>query len=111
MRKLVVAGVAAVGAALVIFDVVPAPYVFGPLLGVGIWSVGIATFGALRRGAAHVPDGSDPEPVDLTTERVTYWCEGCGAEVLLLVRGTPVAPRHCGERMTEQREGMADGGD
>ena len=59
--------------------------------------------GSLRAGAAHIPDGP-AVPVDPATERVTYWCGGCGAELLLLVRGAAVAPRHCGERMTERRE-------
>lgn len=78
-------------------------YVFAPLLGLFIWRIGIASFGSLRAGAAHIPDGP-PEPVDVTEERITYWCSGCGAELLLLVRGAAVAPRHCGERMTERRE-------
>lgn len=103
MRWVLAAAVLA-GIALVVAGVVPAPYVFGPLVGYGIWRVGIATFGSLRRGADHVPDGSEPRPVDLTTERTTYWCEGCGAELLLLVRGTAMPPRHCGERMIERRE-------
>ena len=93
----------ALGALLVALDVVEARYVFAPLLGLFIWRMGIASFGSLRQGAAHIPDGP-PQPVDLAAERVVYWCGGCGAEVLLLVRGAAVAPRHCGERMTERRE-------
>lgn len=93
----------AVGSLLVAFDVVEARFVFAPLLGLFIWRLGIASFGSLRQGAAHIPDGP-PEPVDVTTERVVYWCDGCGAELLLLVRGAAVPPRHCGERMTERRE-------
>ena len=89
--------------ALVAFDVVEARYVFAPLLGLFIWRVGIASLGSLRRGAAYVPDGP-PEPVDPRDERITYWCGGCGAELLLLVRGAAVPPRHCGERMTERHE-------
>lgn len=103
MRWVLAAAVLA-AIALVATGVVPAPYVFGPLLGYAIWRVGIATFGSLRRGADHIPDGSAPRPVDLATERTTYWCEGCGAELLLLVRGTPAPPRHCGERMHERHE-------
>ena len=92
-----------VGVLLVAFDAVEARYVFAPLLGLFIWRMGIASFGSLRAGAAHIPDGP-AVPVDPETERVTYWCGGCGAELLLLVRGAAVAPRHCGERMTERRE-------
>ena len=92
-----------VGVLLVLLDVVEPRYVFAPLLGLLIWRMGIASFGSLRQGAAHIPDGP-PEPVDLATERVVYWCGGCGAELLLLVRGAAVPPRHCGERMTERRE-------
>jgi DNA-directed RNA polymerase subunit RPC12/RpoP len=94
--------VVVVGLALVALDLVAAKYVFAPLLGLLIWRVGTASFASLRRGGAHIPAGP-PQPVD-AGERITYWCGGCGAEVLLLVRGSDVAPRHCGERMTERRE-------
>ncbi len=95
--------VVAVGALLVAFGVVEARYVFAPLLGLFIWRFGMASFGSLRAGGAHIPDGP-PQPVDPADERITYWCAGCGAELLLLVRGAAVAPRHCGERMAERRE-------
>jgi hypothetical protein len=93
-----------VGALLLVAltDVRPA-YVFGPLLGLAIARVGFATFASLRGGGAHIAQG-EPEPVDQRRERVTYWCEGCGAELLLLVRGTATPPRHCGERMAERHE-------
>lgn len=91
----------------VLFGALPGAVVFPALLGLAVWSVGVATLGSLRRGAAHVPDGP-PEPVDVRAERTTYWCSGCGAEVLLLVRGAPVPPRHCGERMVERREVARD---
>jgi hypothetical protein len=91
------------GILLAMLGVVEARFVFAPLLGLFIWRLGIASFGSLRAGAAHIPDGP-PEPVDTAAERVVYWCDGCGTELLLLVRGAAVAPRHCGERMTERRE-------
>lgn len=91
------------GIIAVLSGTVPAAYVFGPLLGLAIYKVGMATFGSLRRGASYIPDGP-PEPVDTTRERTVYWCGGCGAEVLLLVRGTEMAPRHCGEKMTARTE-------
>lgn len=82
---------------------VPSVYVFAPLLGYAIWRIGMASLASLDRGGAHIPDG-EPEPVDVTIEQVTYWCAGCGAELLLLVRGTASPPRHCGERMHERVE-------
>lgn len=82
---------------------VPSAYVFAPLLAVAILWFGLGSLFSLQRGAAHVPDGA-PSTVDPTQERVTYWCAGCGAEVLLLVRGTASPPRHCGEPMRERAE-------
>jgi DNA-directed RNA polymerase subunit RPC12/RpoP len=82
---------------------VPAAYVFAPLLGMAILWFGLGSLRSLQAGASHIPDG-DPVPVDVTSERITYWCAGCGAEVLLLIRGTESAPRHCGERMRERVE-------
>jgi hypothetical protein len=86
---------------------VPTEYVLAPLLGLAIWRVGVASLASFRRGADHIPSG-EPVPVDFEVERVVYWCQGCGAEMLLLVRGTESAPRHCGERMTERREVARD---
>jgi DNA-directed RNA polymerase subunit RPC12/RpoP len=93
----------AAGLLLAAFDVVDGYYVAAPLLGLAIWRVGTATLGSLAAGARHVPDGP-PTPVDPRLERIVYRCDGCGAELQLLVRGADVPPRHCGERMTERRE-------
>ena len=89
---------------------VPAAFVFAPLLAIAILWVGLGALRSLHTGAGmgHVPSG-DPEPVDPAVERITYWCAGCGAEVLLLVRGTETPPRHCGERMHERVEILRDG--
>jgi hypothetical protein len=92
-----------IGAVLVMTGTAPAYLVFGPLLGLLILRIGLATFASLRAGGAHIPDGP-ARPVDLSAERIVYWCEGCGAELLLLARGTTIPPRHCGERMTERAE-------
>jgi DNA-directed RNA polymerase subunit RPC12/RpoP len=92
-----------VGVLLVWLDVLPGAYVFAPLLGVFIYLFGVASLASFQRGAAYIPDGP-PEPVDTRAERTTYWCAGCGAELLLLVRGAAVPPRHCGERMVERHE-------
>lgn len=86
------------GAVVVALTEVPAAYVFAPLLGIAILWFGLGSLRSLQAGAAHIPDG-EPAPVDPTVERTTYWCAGCGAEVLLLIRGTESPPRHCGERM------------
>jgi len=102
MRRVVWAVVAVAGI-LTLAGVVPARWVLAPLLGLLILQIGLASLRSFRSGAAHIPDGP-PRAVDLAEERVTYACGGCGAEVLLLVRGTEVAPRHCGERMAERRE-------
>lgn len=77
-------------------------WVLAPLLGFAVFRVGTAM---LRNMAADAKATSDaPEPVMDRPERTLYWCEQCGAEVLLVVRGTDVAPRHCGERMHERVE-------
>ena len=79
-------------------------WVLAPLLGAVLlrWSIG-----SLR---ALVADGrpgtaaqSAPVPV-ATNERTLFWCEECGTEVLLIVRGTARAPSHCGQRMHERTE-------
>jgi hypothetical protein len=96
---------AVVAAAIVVAVTdVPAAYVFAPLLGVGILWFGLGSLRSLQQGGAHIPDGSDGQVLDPSVERTTYWCGGCGAELLLLVRGTPSPPRHCGERMHERVE-------
>ena len=37
-------------------------------------------------------------------ERVLYWCEECGTELVLLVRGSGDPPRHCMAKMHERAE-------
>ena len=101
--RIAIMALVVIGIGVVVFTDVPAAYVFGPLLGLVIFRFGMSTFGALRQGGAHIPDGP-PEPVDTRVERTVYWCSGCGAEMLLTVKGTDVPPRHCGERMTVRHE-------
>lgn len=103
MKRLAIAVLAVAAALAVAVWDVPARYIFAPLLGLLILRIGLASFGSLRSGAAHVPSGP-PQPLDPSLERITYWCAGCGAELLLLIRGAEVPPRHCGERMAERRE-------
>lgn len=103
MPRAVFWGAVAIAVVAVVTTDVPAAYVFAPLLGVAILWLGLGSLRSLQAPAAHVPDG-DPQAVDPTIERTTYWCGGCGAEVLLVVRGTDTPPRHCGERMHERVE-------
>lgn len=102
-RGIAVVALLATAVLVVAVTDIPTAYVFAPVLGAAILWFGIGSLMSLQAGAAHVPDG-DPAPVDPSAERTTYWCAGCGAEVLLLVRGTQSPPRHCGERMRERVE-------
>ncbi len=92
-----------VAASVVAITDIPAAYLFAPVLSLVILAFGFGTLRSLQVGGAHIPEG-DPVAVDPTVECTTYWCAGCGAEVLLLVRGTASPPRHCGERMHERIE-------
>lgn len=80
-------------------------FVFAPLLGYAFirWSIG-----SLR---AMVGDSKtqmaldQPQPVVVEpTERVVYWCEDCGTELVLVTRGTGKAPRHCATSMQVREE-------
>lgn len=94
-------------------------WVLAPLLGVGLWlwlSTTLRSFasppehagGGPARGdgpdpgGAH-PGGAQPGAGD-PDERIMYWCEQCGTELLLVLRGSGAAPRHCGTRMHERAE-------
>lgn len=104
LKRLVWLGFAAMVVVAFVVDVewLHPGYVLAPLLGLVILRLGWATFGSLAGGGMSPDD--EPQPVDPSQERVRYWCEGCGAELLLLVRGTATPPRHCGERMHERHE-------
>lgn len=81
-------------------------WVFAPLLGAFIWQAAVATLRSLAPGGSGAPggpSGAAPTPV-APGERTLYWCEECGAEVLLVVRGSGGPPRHCGTRMHERTE-------
>lgn len=80
-------------------------WVFAPLLG---WAIYRWATGSLR---AMVTDGraiaaaedTGPTPV-VGDERILYWCEECGTEVMLVIRGSGMPPRHCGTKMHERAE-------
>ena len=56
----------------------------------------------LRRTPRNVPL---PEPeVPPADVRITYRCEECGTELLLLRKGSESPPRHCGEAMLRREE-------
>jgi len=56
----------------------------------------------LRRTPRNVPL---PEPEAAPSDvRITYWCEECGTELLLIRKGSEAAPRHCGEAMLKREE-------
>jgi hypothetical protein len=79
-------------------------WVFAPLLAYALLRWSIASLRVLVTDAKHL--GAETEiagPVG-ADERTLYWCEECGAELLLLVRGTARAPSHCGQRMHERTE-------
>jgi len=66
-------------------------------------SIGLGMLLSLvRRTPRNVPlPDAEPPPADV---RITYYCEECGTEVLLLRKGSEAAPRHCGEAMIRREE-------
>jgi hypothetical protein len=80
-------------------------WVFAPLLAYALLTWSIASLRVLVTDGRGAAGGGDDEPVPVNAdERTLFWCEECGTEVLLLVRGTPRAPSHCGQRMHERTE-------
>ena len=92
--------------AVVATGLVEAKFVLAPLLGLAIWFWARATLRSFTAGAYGADLGDDgPEPVDPTSDdRTLYWCEECGTELLLVVKGSGLPPRHCGTRMHERTE-------
>lgn len=84
-------------------------FVFAPLLGLAIYRWSTGTLRAMvHDGQARVgADEQQPRPVT-GDERILYWCEECGTELGLLVRGSGKAPRHCGSTMHERAELLQD---
>jgi hypothetical protein len=79
-------------------------WVLAPLLAYALLRWSIASLRVLVTDAKEL--GADPAaatPVG-TDERTLFWCEECGTEVLLLVRGSSRAPSHCGQRLHERTE-------
>ncbi len=80
-------------------------YVLAPLLGAAIFLWALSMLRSMvHDGRARVDaDEQQPRPVS-GAERVLYWCEECGTELVLVVRGSGTPPRHCGGRMHERAE-------
>ncbi len=79
-------------------------WVLAPLLGLALFRWAVAMLRSMVHGgqASGVP-AEAPAPVE-ADERVLYWCEECGTEALLVVRGTGKPLRHCGMVMHERTE-------
>ncbi len=79
-------------------------WVLAPLLAAVLLRWSIASLRVLVTDAKHLEaEAGGAAPVG-SDERTLFWCEECGTEVLLLVRGTSRAPSHCGQRMHERTE-------
>lgn len=72
------------------------------LMGLAIASLGLMLLRGLRVPA---PTKELPEATTMPRDvRVTFWCENCHTELLLLRKGSENAPRHCGEKMIAREE-------
>ena len=77
-------------------------YLIAALIGLSVFGIGIGTLRGLSRPRASVrPEEAVPV---LKSTRITFWCETCGTELLLLRKGTDNPPRHCGEPMVRREE-------
>ena len=93
--------IAALPAAPIVGIVFGWRFVFAPLLAAALLSWSIASLRVL------VQDAQDDDGVPAVSEgpeRTVFRCPECGTEVLLLYRGTPKAPSHCGQRMVARTE-------
>lgn len=80
-------------------------YVLAPLLGAAIFLWALAMLRSMVNDGRARVDADEQQPHPVTgAERVLYWCEECGTELVLVVRGSGTAPRHCGGRMHERAE-------
>jgi hypothetical protein len=81
-------------------------WVLAPVMAWALLSWLLGSLRALGRDARApgLPDGEAEAAPVAPDERTLFWCEECGTEVLLLVRGTARAPSHCGQRMHERTE-------
>lgn len=80
-------------------------WVLAPIFGFALyrWLTGSLRAMVTDARGLEALEGDGPRPVS-DDERTLYWCEDCGTEVLLVVRGNGRAPRHCGSAMHERVE-------
>lgn len=78
-------------------------YLIAGLIGLLVIAIGFGTLRGLARPRAAIRP-EEAVPVLRTGARVTFWCETCGTELLLLRKGTDNPPRHCGEPMVRREE-------
>jgi hypothetical protein len=80
-------------------------WVLAPLLGYAVfrWSLAMLRSMVADGRAVAAAENPQPRPASLD-ERVLYWCEECGAELVLIIHGSGKAPRHCGTGMHERAE-------
>jgi hypothetical protein len=84
-------------------------WTLAPLMGLAIWAWARATLRSfIQHGSTGIAAADEPEPVGLD-ERTMYWCEECGTELVLTVRGSGLAPRHCATKMHERSEVLSEG--
>ncbi len=86
-------------------------YVFAPLLGWAFIRWALASLRSMAAGGtpAAMERENAPRVASTLRERTMYWCEECGTELLLVMRGSGVIPRHCGTRMHERVEVLGGG--
>ena len=92
-------------AAVVVGNTFGWKWILAPLLAGAMIRWSFATFRSMVHGGQGLADGPEDGPAPVgPDERTLYWCEECGTEVLLLVRGSGTPLRHCGTRMHERTE-------
>jgi hypothetical protein len=79
-------------------------WVLAPLLAYGLLRWSIASLRVLVTDGRNLGDEEARAAPVSPDERTLFWCEECGTEVMLLVRGTARGPSHCGQRMNERTE-------
>lgn len=96
--------VLAVGVAIVVGINLGWQWVLAPLLAYALLRWSLASLRVLVTDAKHLASDEVTAAPVASDERTLFWCEECGTELLLLVRGTARAPSHCGQRMHERTE-------
>lgn len=98
----ILVAVVAIAAAAFVAVVWGWKFVVAPLIGALVWAWGTATLRSFRRGA-HGVDVTE-RPAAVAAGPTLYWCEECGAELLVVAAGSGLPPRHCGTRMHARTE-------